>query len=382
LARPSVEAVKDAPLPLSPSLLQNYPYINKLLDQAVVILEKADKTIREATSPSLREQANPCGDCNDCCRGDIISTHQVSPLEIGLLQIHYGDRVAQDFRDYAEHHQDSEGALLHSICPNYRQLADQNGPRGCKVYPHRPLSCRLFGTYRKQGTVLPVRCTFRGSESEVTDESYFQLPATAELREGMRDFQLFQKKQDGLTLKPSTPESAENVQAAGELNLWEGLNPDDPLDQALGWVASQQYPQALEALKARPPVTPADFEIWGSCLSGIGDYASALKCYQQLMSMVPDREDLLFQAGTNAFLSGDTGMARSFWERSLQTNPGYSPTLAMFGYLAWMAEEWLEAAQFFGRAWEADPSQAGLAEKAHQARQLAENQARNAQDLS
>ena len=196
--------------------------------------------------------------------------------------------------------------------------------------------------------MFPVRCTFRGFETEVTDQSYFQLPATAKLRESMRDFQLFQKKQEKVTVEAPSQGSARNVGAASELNLWEGLNPDDPLDQALGWVASQQYPQALEALKTRPPVTPADFEIWGSCLSGIGDYISALKCYQQLMSMVPDREDLLFQAGTNAFLSGDTGLARSFWGRSLQSDPDYSPTLAMFGYLAWMAEEWAEAAQFFG----------------------------------
>ncbi len=379
-------------LPLSAELLDSYPYVNNLLEQAVAVLEKAELAIRQATAPSLREQPNPCGECKDCCRGDIISTHQVSPLELALLQNHYGDEVARQFRAYFEHRRDSDGALLHSTCPNYRDQASSEGPRGCKVYPHRPLSCRLFGPYRMQGTVFPVLCTFRGFETEVTEQDYFELPATAKLRETLRDFQLFQRpaqadqaqKVDPIEPTEGTPSKAsahpgQNVGAAAEPtsisdpNLWDGLNPGDPLDQALGWLASQEFAKALACLGPQPPETPAEYEIWASCLSGVGEYAAALHCYQRLLVLVPDREDLLFQAGTSAFMAGDTELARSLWSRSLQSNAAYSPTLAMFGYLSWMSEQWLEAAEYFERAAAADPRQAALAEKARQAREMAKN---------
>ena len=269
---------------------------------------------------------NPCGSCRTCCTASGLSRQNVTDLELEVL-----GAAAVDFARYAARERDSQGNFLFPECPNL-------GPQGCRVYEHRPFSCRVFGYYRASGTRLPSECVYLGKDREFPASDYYQVvPGALRLRELSRDFQL-RKVPSG------APADGAGV----------GLNLEDPWDSALERISQGELPDL-------PPESEGEslFATYVRALiaSEQGDHQRALHHYGRLVRECPQRHDLMTFAGFHAFQLGRMDDAESLWLQSLRLFTGNPLTFSFLGYLYSHRQNWQTAADFFGAAYELQPEQ-------------------------
>lgn len=283
--------------------------------------------------------SNLCGKCVICCTSEGVQRQNVTDLELALLRRHYGAERAEQFAVYARRQRDEDGNYLYQECPNL-------GPEGCRVYPHRPLSCRVFGGYRTRQQWLPPACVFHGNEVEFEASDYYQVvPLALELRHLSRDFQMLRA-------------SFEQPGAAPEEVVSEvGLNLEDPFDRALHCVVTGQ---SLDASRALPAESDQEsvfaHYIRALVASELSQHPQALRHYLAVLAQAPERDDLMTFAGFHAFQAADP-RAESLWLAALERNPDNPLTHSFLGYFHLQQGNYQEAADFFGQAARLQPDQ-------------------------
>lgn len=272
---------------------------------------------------------NRCGSCRTCCTAGGLSRQNVTDLELAVL----GEK-GPDFARYAARERQADGSYVFPECPNL-------GDDGCRVYSHRPFSCRVFGYYRASGTTLPVECVFVGKDREFPAPDYYRVvPGALRLRELSRDFQL---------RRVPTGQVGGGTDGAAV-----GLNLEDPWDRALEQVGRGEMPQL--------PVEADEESLFACYVRALvageqGQHQQALRFYRRLVSECPERHDLMTFAGFHAFQLGLLDQAEAFWLQSLRLFAGNPLTFSFLGYLYSHRQNWQMAADFFGAAFELEPSQ-------------------------
>lgn len=273
---------------------------------------------------------NLCGSCRTCCTAAGLSRQNVTDLELAVL----GEK-GPDFARYAARERQADGAYVFPVCPNL-------GEDGCEVYPLRPFSCRVFGHYRAGGTTLPAECVFVGKDREFPAPDYYRVvPGALRLRELSRDFQLRRVP-------------AGHAHGASSDGAGVGLNMEDPWDRALERLGRGEIPELPPEADEEPLFA---WYVRALVAGELAQHQQALRFYRRLLSECPERHDLMTFAGYHAFQLGLLDQAEAFWLQSLQLFTGNPLTFSFLGYLHTHRQSWQMAADFFGAAFELEPSQ-------------------------
>lgn len=271
---------------------------------------------------------NHCGSCRSCCSAAGLSKQNVTDLELALL-----GPAGPDFARYAAREKDACGRFVFEVCPNL-------GPEGCRVYSIRPFSCRVFGHYRAEGTVLPEACVYIGRDREFPASQYYQtVPGAVRLRQLSRDYQL---------RKVPTTRAA-----SGEITGL-GLNLEDVWDRALEAIGRGASPELPEQAAEEGVFATYVRALWAG---ENNRHAEALGYYLQVLQDCPKRHDLMTFAGFHAFQIGQMEQAEQLWLSALQLFAGNPLTFSFLGYLYSHYQQWQMAADFFGAAAELEPEQ-------------------------
>jgi tetratricopeptide (TPR) repeat protein len=282
---------------------------------------------------------NPCGTCNACCRADL-SHHRVSSLELEWIAQRESRPVSERFRAYLERQRNAQGELRFPICPNYQD--------GCQIYSVRPFSCRTFGRFREQGTKLPDGCVFVGSEVIYAARDYFQaLPQSRPLRALTREFELFlrspQSHYESTQGPGTTAEAAEFFQHG------------DELDRALALQAQGRLEEALEQVLSAPEGNYREYSL--ALLYSIQDnHLEAAQHFSALARRIPSRAEFHYYAGYHMLFMGRVAEAVAALHQAVQAEPDHSMSWGLLGYLDFQKGRWMEAAEYFRQARQADPS--------------------------
>ncbi len=125
------------------------------------------------------------------------------------------------------------------------------------------------------------------------------------------------------------------------------------------YAASGARDQAMEILTARTtlfPYTRAEaLELIGGLYVGQGQYAEALKVYQELHQMAPRDVRALVNLASASSHTGDPAAARQALERALKLDPNAAPALIDMGNYYVKQGQPGEAQAWFQRAVRADP---------------------------
>lgn len=279
-----------------------------------------------------RHAGNPCGSCNLCCTAAGLTQHVVSDLELDYLASRVGPEKVEQFRRYAAR---EPGAA--AVCPYYQD--------GCTVYAHRPYSCRTFGHYREQRTVLPEVCVFRGHEREFAPEEYFALLPEARA--------IHQLKRDYLAMRAPGPVSAGGGHPAVSLAH---LDPTDPVDRAWMELFRGEY-AAAEASAAQGRITAMQQMTLGLARSGQENWEGAREAFQRAVQLAPEAADLRYQLARAELELAAFQAAAQALDEAVRLNPQHAPALTYRGYLE-LAQGRMEAGiPWLERSLEVDPSQ-------------------------
>ncbi len=131
---------------------------------------------KEVDSHLPVHRGNPCNGCNMCCTSS--ASQGATALEYDYMKEYLvnsgrSPEELDKFRDYVGKVRDtSTGKLLYSNCPFYN-FTEKN----CNIYPARPLSCRTFGYFIKEGRLhlIPDRCFLKKTVKIYTDKTFGNL---------------------------------------------------------------------------------------------------------------------------------------------------------------------------------------------------------------
>jgi len=131
-------------------------------------------------------EGNPCGTCFYCCT--IVYKLNVSKLEMDYIKENV---TAEDFKQFVEYvNQRKEPLLKEADVARFRCNFYDPKLQGCRIYPLRPYTCRVFGvmdTHR-----MPEFCVYYNPEGEIpVDELYDKVPALKDYRELIFRYDLF-----------------------------------------------------------------------------------------------------------------------------------------------------------------------------------------------
>jgi Fe-S-cluster containining protein len=117
---------------------------------------------------------NLCGSCNMCCTSN--ASQGVTGLEFDyveefLLRAGRDAGKVDNFKNYI-HKTEPPGPEGPRRCPLYNAETS-----GCSIYSARPLSCRTFGYFIREGNtgLIPPGCTLRERTVTYTDETFASL---------------------------------------------------------------------------------------------------------------------------------------------------------------------------------------------------------------
>ena len=121
-----------------------------------------------------RLEGNLCGSCNLCCTS--MASQGVSSLEFDYIEEFLkrsgrkGSLPAR-FKKYIQEHK-APASSKPRLCPCYRKKE-----RCCSIYAARPLSCRTFGYFIREGSILliPASCALREYTALYSDETFPRL---------------------------------------------------------------------------------------------------------------------------------------------------------------------------------------------------------------
>lgn len=276
-------------------------------------------------------EGNRCGQCRTCCTAAGLTRQNVTGLELALLERAHGAERAARFARYARREKRPDGSYEFEVCPNLEE-------QGCRVYVHRPFSCRVFGHFRTSQSRLPPECVYNGEELVFEAPRYYQvIPGALRLRELSRDYQL------------RLPPSAAAPDQGGV-----GLNLNDPWDRSLEQISQGLIPDL-------PEEAPED-SLFASYVRALvygqtGRHREALRHYQRVLSECPKRADLMTFAGFEAFQLGELAEAEGLWLKALELDQENPLTYSFLGYLSNHRGEWQMAADYFGAAATLQPEQ-------------------------
>ncbi len=131
---------------------------------------------KEVDSHLPVHRENPCNGCSMCCTSS--ASQGATALEYDYIKQYLvnSGRSPEEldrFKDYVSKVIDtSTGNLLYNNCPFYN-LTD----KCCTIYPARPLSCRTFGYFIKEGRLhlIPDRCFLKKTVKIYTDNTFGSL---------------------------------------------------------------------------------------------------------------------------------------------------------------------------------------------------------------
>ncbi len=285
-------------------------------------------------------QGNPCQSCFACCTATGHLTHRISELELAYVAWKVSPEAAEELSRYATRERDEEGRLRFEQCPHYQG--------GCRIYAHRPFSCRVFGHFRERGTELPGGCTFQGRETEFARQDYYRVvPGARELRPLLREFSLL--------ARPRTEQAAGPAREAP----LDWLDQGDPVDRALGHLAGGHYDQALSELlgqlERQPEGSGFVWHTLGLVYGLLDRPALAVEAFRRAVALMPGQADCLTQLGTSLMLNGSLREGMTHLARVAELDPGQATAPGMLGYGHLLLEEWDQAAAHLTRALELEP---------------------------
>ncbi|MHC9543706.1 MAG: tetratricopeptide repeat protein [Vulcanimicrobiota bacterium] len=110
---------------------------------------QALKLLSQRVTPG--DEQNPCGCCNQCCAAPV--RLHLSALELELLRSREPDFREDEFLCFVNRPHGKPDAPDLIVCPHYDEER-----RGCIVYNHRPMCCRVFGYV--PGRTMREGCVF------------------------------------------------------------------------------------------------------------------------------------------------------------------------------------------------------------------------------
>jgi tetratricopeptide (TPR) repeat protein len=123
-------------------------------EELLAVYEKLDRLFEGAV---VSDDGNPCGSCFSCCAAPV--RLHLSALELELLRA-YGQAFREDeFLRFVNRPRGLSGAFESIVCPHYSMES-----RGCTVYHHRPICCRMFG--HVPGRKMDRGCAFRRRKTD------------------------------------------------------------------------------------------------------------------------------------------------------------------------------------------------------------------------
>ena len=131
---------------------------------------------KEVDSHLPVHKQNPCNGCNICCTSSAsqgATTLEFDYMKEYLIKSGRSPEEMERFKDYVNKLKDkSTGKLLYNNCPFYN-ITDKY----CTIYPARPLSCRTFGYFIKEGrlNLIPDRCFLKRNIKIYTDITFGNL---------------------------------------------------------------------------------------------------------------------------------------------------------------------------------------------------------------
>lgn len=119
-------------------------------------------------------EGNLCGSCHRCCTSEAsqgVSALEFDYVEEFLLRAGRDSREVDALRNYI-HKVDPPGPEGSRRCPLYDVETS-----GCSIYIARPLSCRAFGYFIREGNtgLIPPGCALRELTITYTDETFASL---------------------------------------------------------------------------------------------------------------------------------------------------------------------------------------------------------------
>ena len=244
---------------------------------------------------------NPCGQCRSCCLASPGSKHSVTQVELAYISARESPQASADFAAYAARALDEQGELRFPACPHYDLER-----RGCRIYSHRPYSCRIFGRFAVQGSGLPRDCSFTQRVNYLElDQFERQAPGAAALNQIECEFRLLQGQE------LSTPVALP-------------VNSEDPLDQATQAALAEDQPRALSCLQEaarRYGKSAYFFYNAGLVLALLKLHPEALEAFEKALIDYPENPEFLFYAGCMSMLVGHVASARNYLDKALRLKP-------------------------------------------------------------
>jgi Fe-S-cluster containining protein len=137
---------------------------------------QTEKIYKEVDKHLPVHKENPCKGCNICCTSSAsqgATTLEFDYMKEYLIKSGRSPEEMEQFKDYVNKLKDpSTSKLLYNKCPFYNLTE-----KYCTIYPARPLSCRTFGYFIKDGRLhlIPDRCFLKKNIKIYTDITFVSL---------------------------------------------------------------------------------------------------------------------------------------------------------------------------------------------------------------
>jgi tetratricopeptide (TPR) repeat protein len=277
--------------------------------------------------------------------------HRIGTMEMEHLSRNIGKEKVDLFKEYITRKKNEEGAFIIPVCPLYDKSAG-----GCGVYPFRPLSCRIFGHFFLEGTVLPEDCVYREKGKWINASRYFEeIPFTKEFRALIREF---------LSKRPYTTQSMKEeirfAEGFGLESIVEDIDFVDVIDRALHLELKGEYQKAYELFRAHEEEnsdSPYYYFYFGNLCDEMEKYAEAIACFRKAISLKNDDSLFHFRLALDLVVSGVHQEAYDEFRKVIELNPENAMAMGYLGYLLLIARKPHEACGYLEKAVAIDPHQ-------------------------
>lgn len=294
--------------------------------------------------------------CNDCCtfaaRG---GEHFVSEMEMDYIEEFYRKKgyprgSINLFKEYLARKKAQNGEILHQICPFYDTAA-----QGCSIYPARPLSCRLYGSYFTEGFRPPQRCHYL-NKGKVLGKNQFlaEVPVGLEFMEVKMEYQV---------MRPLTytgePMPQLWQQGMDDLTVIEG--DEDAFGRAFKLDLGGRKEEALaEYTEARAKYPRWSFipYLMGNIFMMLNRFDEAVAHYEEAVTLRPTNPFFRFMLAYAYDLTRNVQKAIEEYEEAVKLNPENALACGSLANLLKDEGRLVESLEHYKKALEIDPDYA------------------------
>jgi tetratricopeptide (TPR) repeat protein len=324
------------------------------------IFEKMKQFYEELDKHLLSVEGNVCKacQCNECCtfaaKG---GKHSVSDLEFDYIE-HYYQKTGYPqanvslFKEYLSKKKDNNGNVIHAVCPFFN-----HEEHACSIYPARPISCRVYGSYFLEGMPVPSKCYFKNIGKTIKTGNFFkEFPMALEFCE------LKSQHMGSLPMRTSKKETT-------SLILWDLANLDnddaanDPFILGCKLEREGKFGKAAESFEQAMKLYPSWSFIpccLGTNLVRLKRLEEAIKAYKQALSLSPDNAFYHFVLAFALKLNGQYDEAQLEYEKAVELNPQNVIALASLANLHQKKGNLQASMNLFQKALKLDPDSAFL----------------------